>query len=47
MIIIKKTQLLKECEIFCIADNDFLNDPHNLIYSRILLMLISLYAPVP
>ena len=26
---------------FCvIADNDFLNDPHNLIYTRILLMLI-------
>ena len=33
---------------FCvIADNDFLNDPHNLIYSWILLMLISLYVPVP
>ena len=32
---------------FCvIADNDFLNDPHNLIYSRILLM-ISLCVPVP
>ena len=33
---------------FCvIADNDFLNDPHNLIYSWILLIMISLYAPVP
>ena len=30
---------------FCvIADNDFLNDP---ICSQILLMLISLYVPVP
>ena len=33
---------------FCvIADNDFLNDPHNLIYSWILLIMISLYVPVP
>ena len=32
---------------FCvIADNNFLNDPHNLIYSWTLLMLISLYVPV-
>ena len=32
---------------FCvIADNDFLNDPHNLIYSWILLMLISVNVPV-
>ena len=32
---------------FCIiADNDFLNAPHSLIYSQILLMLISLYVPV-
>ena len=28
-----------------IADNDFLNDLHNLIYTWILLMLISLYVP--
>ena len=33
---------------FCVtADNDFLNDPHNLIYSRILLIVIYLYVPVP
>ena len=33
---------------FCVvADNDFLNNPHDLFYSRILFMLISLYVPLP
>ena len=33
---------------FCVvADNDFLNNPYNLFYSRILFMWISLYVPLP
>ena len=32
---------------FCVIDdNDFVTDPHNLIYPRILLMMIFLYVPV-
>ena len=37
--------LLKAVAYFClIADNGFLNDPHNFVYSRILLMLIFVCA---
>ena len=40
--------LSKAAAYFCvIADNDFLNDPHNLIYSRILLIMIALNVPIP